>query len=79
MKNEEDIKGVFVIYKGLHIILHYITLHSLDPKLVKMTVGCGISYTNIISKNGIIAVTLFVAKVLSRQTAGKMFRFDSDI
>jgi hypothetical protein len=26
--------------------LHYITLHSLDPKLVKMTVGCGTSHTN---------------------------------
>jgi hypothetical protein len=25
--------------------LHYITLHSMDPKLVKMTVGCGISHT----------------------------------
>jgi hypothetical protein len=23
----------------------YITLHSLDPELVKMTVGCGISHT----------------------------------
>jgi hypothetical protein len=23
-----------------------ITLHSLDPKLVKMTVGCGISHTD---------------------------------
>jgi hypothetical protein len=24
----------------------FFTLHSLDPKLVKMTVGCGISHTN---------------------------------
>jgi hypothetical protein len=23
----------------------YITLHSMDPNLVKMTVGCGISHT----------------------------------
>jgi hypothetical protein len=31
------------------VTLHYITLHtlhSLDPKLVRMTVGCGISHTN---------------------------------
>jgi hypothetical protein len=31
---------------SLMIQLHYITLHSLDPKLVKMTVGCGTSHTN---------------------------------
>jgi hypothetical protein len=26
--------------------LHYIALHSMDPKLVKMTVGCGIYNIN---------------------------------
>jgi hypothetical protein len=25
---------------------NYITLHSLDPRLARMTVGCGISHTN---------------------------------
>jgi hypothetical protein len=29
-----------------YIHIHtYITLHSMDPKLAKMTVGCGISHT----------------------------------
>jgi hypothetical protein len=33
--------------KVSHILtLRYITLHSLDPKLVKMTAGCGTSHTN---------------------------------
>jgi hypothetical protein len=26
---------------------HYTALHSLDPELVKMTVGCGICHVNI--------------------------------
>jgi hypothetical protein len=29
----------------IHTYIHYITLHSMDPKLAKMTVGCGISHT----------------------------------
>jgi hypothetical protein len=36
------------IHLNTHIAdhYHYITLHSLDPRLVRMTVGCGISHTN---------------------------------
>jgi hypothetical protein len=26
----------------LYVTLHYLTLHSIDPELVEMTVGCGI-------------------------------------
>jgi hypothetical protein len=30
----------------VHITLHYTALHSLDAKLVKMAVGCGICHIN---------------------------------
>jgi hypothetical protein len=30
----------------MNLALHYIALHSLDPNLVKMTVGSGICYIN---------------------------------
>jgi hypothetical protein len=33
-------------YSSLCMINWYIALHSLDPRLVKMTVGCWISHTN---------------------------------
>jgi hypothetical protein len=34
------------LVKAKVIALHYIALHSLDLKLVRMTVGCGICYIN---------------------------------
>jgi hypothetical protein len=40
--------GLFMIFLACGIVnytVHYITLHSMDPKLVKMTVGCGIRHT----------------------------------
>jgi hypothetical protein len=36
---------ITVFTRALHYIHIYITLHSMDPKFAKMTVGCGISHT----------------------------------
>jgi hypothetical protein len=36
---------VLSVFTSIFHFGQYITLHSLDPTLVKMTVGCGISHT----------------------------------
>jgi hypothetical protein len=38
---------VNVINLYIFLFLYAVTLHSLDPKLVIMTVGCGISHTQV--------------------------------
>jgi hypothetical protein len=62
--------------------LHYITLHSMDPKPVKMTVGCGISHTitNIVVRRLLVTasvvpsspilVTLMKEALSSSETSG---------
>jgi hypothetical protein len=43
-KEQAAIKPVRTLKKQAYIHT-YIILHSMDPKLAKMTVGCGISHT----------------------------------
>ena len=41
-----DLVCLWLKQQSVFITLQYIALHSMDPKLVKMTVGCGICHIN---------------------------------